>query len=251
MILAEFDYSQIELRIAAALSGDKKLQEVLEGDVHAATQAALKCDRVRAKNILYGTLYGAGPRKLSMVLKTKGYNISERECKEMQDALSKTYKDLFLWRTKVVQKMSTSYSLRNPFGRSRYFLRGGADAPAGLDFLPQSTAADIFWSILVPVDEYISSVGGALLAPIHDSILIELPSGTSNSTITANGSKLSEKSNDAIHVGHFGESCSFAISTIKSLMQREFPNIAPGFRVPINIKIGRNWGEMVEYHEAT
>jgi uracil-DNA glycosylase family 4 len=239
MILAEFDYSQIELRIAAALSGDKKLQEALEGDVHAATQAALKCDRVRAKNILYGTLYGAGPRKLSMVLKTKGYNISERECKEMQDALSRTYKDLFLWRTKVVQRMSTSYSLRNPFGRTRYFLRGGADAPAGLDFLPQSTAADIFWSILVPVDEYTVNVGGALLAPIHDSILVELPSNPSNQLVGVCTGILPS------------DECRTAISTIKSLMQREFPNIAPGFRVPINVKVGRNWGEMVEYNEET
>jgi DNA polymerase-1 len=66
MVFLEADYNQIEIRIAAALSGDGKLQGVLgTGDIHAANMAQLNCDRVRAKNVLYGSLYGAGYKKLA------------------------------------------------------------------------------------------------------------------------------------------------------------------------------------------
>src|SRR4029077_8781028 len=99
--LIECDFSQIELRIAAALAADQALIKALEGDVHAHTMDNLRCDRTRAKNIIYGTLYGAGPRKLARILRTRGLETTEGECLRLQNALAHLYPDLWAWRASV------------------------------------------------------------------------------------------------------------------------------------------------------
>ena len=86
-----------------------------------------------------------------------------------------------------------------------------------IDYLPQSTAADIMWDRLPAVDQFCSAHGGALLATIHDSFLMEFPK-------------------EAI------EPC--LLGNLREVLEIEFPQIAPGFRVPVDMKIGSNWGQM-------
>lgn len=161
------------------------------------------------------TIYGAGPRKLSMVLKTKGYDISEKECKELQTALANAYPKLFSWRATIVAEVGSRYKLQNPFGRVRYFIQGSKDAPAALDFLPQSTAADILWSVIPSLEAAALSLGGAILTTVHDSVLLEVPIGCD-------------------------------LKMIKEILEQPFNCVSPGFFVPTNLKRGRNWGEMRE-----
>jgi uracil-DNA glycosylase family 4 len=219
LVLLEADYSQIELRVAAALSGDLALMEALEGDVHEWTRGILGCDRTRAKNVMYGSLYGAGPRKLVQVLRQYGVVTSEAECRALQNSLARAYPRLWEWRQEVIRNATANYYLNNPFGRRRYFWRGGDDAPAALDFLPQSTAADVMWASLLPLDLALGGCGGKLLATVHDSVLIEAPR----------------------------DRCKDAAQVLRLVMEREFPQVAPGFRVPVNIKTGESWGEMEAY----
>jgi uracil-DNA glycosylase family 4 len=219
MVLLEADYSQIELRVAASLSGDEGMLEALKGDLHSRTMELLNCDRTRAKNVMYGTLYGAGPRKLVQVLRQKGFDITEAEAKELQNALARAYPRLWEWRQKVVNDVAANYYLTNPFGRRRYFLRGAEDAPAAIDFLPQSTAADVLWRVLTPLEAALGEIGGALLTVVHDSVLAEVPA-----TLVAAGA-----------------------GALKRVMEQEFPEVAPGFMVPVNIKTGSNWGSMEDY----
>ena len=216
LILVEADYSQIELRIAASMSGDRALQEALKGDVHGRTMELLGCDRVRAKNVMYGTLYGAGPRKLSKVLRAKGFNLTEHEARNLQDALARAYPALWAWRQAVVEEVGRNYYLSTPFGQRRYFWQGRREAPAAIDFLPQGTAAGIMWQILPALEVQQHALGGALLTCVHDSILCEAPRN-----------KLGE-----------------TVDGIKRCMEREWSQIAPGFMVPIDVKVGENWGEM-------
>lgn len=218
-ILVEADYSQIELRIAAALSGDKALTEALKGDVHARTMELLNCDRVRAKNLIYGSLYGAGPRKLVKVLRAKGFNLTEHEARSLQDALARAYPALWAWRTAVVEEVGRNYYLATPFGQRRYFWQGRREAPAAIDFLPQGTAAGIMWQILPPLEKLSFGLGGALLTTVHDSILMEVPRGKVD----------------------------VAVGGIRECMEREWPAIATGFMVPIDVKFGDSWGEMTEW----
>lgn len=214
-VFVEADYSQIELRIAAALSNDLLLLEALKGDVHARTMDLLGCDRVRSKNVLYGSIYGIGPRKLAKLLQTRGIETNERECRNLQDTLARTYTRLWAWRNEVVAEGVARHFLTNAFGRRRYFYSGSNDAPAMIDYLPQSNAADILWSILVPLDEFCRSNSGQLITTVHDSVLMEFPSAAPET-----------------------------VAGIREIMERPFDQIAPGFRCPIELKVGTNWGEM-------
>lgn len=218
-ILIEVDYSQIELRIAAALSNDPALLAALAtGDVHAVTMQRMGIDRTRAKGITYGSLYGAGVRKLAQVLRQEGYDVTEKECKEMQDGFKRAYPDLWMWRERVVQDVAKNYFVTNPFGRRRYFFRGAGDAPGAINFLPQSSVSDILWTIIRQLSDGLREVRGSVLTTVHDSLLFEIPRDQTTK----------------------------AVGIIRTIMGQEWPMIAPGFRVPIEIKRGDNWGEMLK-----
>jgi DNA polymerase I-like protein with 3'-5' exonuclease and polymerase domains len=186
---------------------------------------ALGCDRIRAKNTTYGTLYGAGPFRLSQLLTTAGFPTSIPSARALQTRFFSLYPDLAAWRSQVIRQGASYRFIRNVFGRRRWFHScyispsgdvEGAEIPEMYDYLPQSTAADIMWAGLRPVDSAIRQCGGNLLAQIHDSFLCELPPGAKPRGII-----------DA--------------------MQTEFPQIAPGFRVPVAAKSGPNWGEMTPW----
>lgn len=218
MMFLEFDFSQIELRIAAALSNDAALITALKGDVHATTMALVGCDRVRAKNLIYGSLYGAGPRKLATILKTRGVPTTASECAALQRALASAYPGLWAWRTAVATEGLANKFLVNSFGRRRYFFSSENSIPEMYDFLPQSNAADILWSTLIPLNNIANTLGGNFLTTTHDSGLFEFEE-----------SKIPQ-----------------AASKIREVCEQEWPQIAPGFKVPVNFKCGTNWGEMKE-----
>jgi DNA polymerase-1 len=223
----EADYSQIELRIAAARSGDVALIEALKtGDVHATTMDRVGCDRTRAKNLLYGSMYGAGPRKLATVLRQHGQAISESECADLQARLSLAYPMLWAWRQRVVSEGTTLGYLTNAFGRRRYFYhrwrdhdgtQHSGDVPEMLAYLPQSDAADILWTRLPALEAFAGEWNGHLVTTVHDSFLLEFPTENLDRDL---------------------------FRSLRSVLECEFSNIAPGFRVPVNLKMGANWGEM-------
>lgn len=214
--LVEFDFSQIELRIAGALSGDRNLNDALKGDVHARTMDLVGCDRVRAKNLIYGSLYGAGPGKLSRILRSRGLATSFDECKSLQAALARAYPGLWAWRTAIANEGSARRFLTNPFGRRRYFFSSDA-IPEMYDYLPQSTAADILWSLLRPLSAFAKSFGGNFLTTTHDSGLFEFPP---------------ESLTPSLH------------QSLRDICEQEWPQVAPAFSVPIVIKTGQNWGDL-------
>lgn len=108
----------------------------------------------------------------------------------------------------------SEYCLTNPFGLKRYFYSSD-DAPAAVNFMPQSTAAIIMWKTLVELNERLKDVGGRILNTIHDAILCEIPE-------------------------HMEAP---AKAVVMEVMQQEWREIAPGFRVPVKVKVGRTWGE--------
>jgi DNA polymerase-1 len=219
MVLVEGDFSQIELRIAAALSDDSALIEALRGDVFRAVMSLLGCDRVRAKNVVYGSLYGAGPRKLAALLRQRGLPTTERDARDLQERLARAYPRLWGWRTEVGRTATRERVLVNPFSRRRYFYAGSADIPAAIDFLPQSSAADILWSVLRNSEEVAKGNQGNLLTTVHDSLLFECRD----------------------------ECVGRLVGGLRGVLEAEWPQVAPGFKVPVKFKVGQNWGEMEEY----
>jgi len=215
MVLLEADFSQIEARIIAHLSGDDVLKTAIEEGLHESNQRALGVDKTRAKNGFYGWAYGAGKRTLSKTFISKGYNISEKECGALLAGFDSRFARVAAWRRRVAAEVSNCYYLTNAFGRRRYFMGGGRDVPKGLDFHPQSCAADIMWSVLRPLEDALRGFDAAILATIHDSILAEVR-------------------RDLVP----------EVAEVMNHIMEQPWNELDGLVIPIELKQGENWGSM-------
>ncbi|MBI2612973.1 hypothetical protein HYW59_04190 [Candidatus Kaiserbacteria bacterium] len=200
-MLAAIDYSQIELRVAAGLSGDRKLIEVFKkgGDVHAAVAAEVfgvppeHVDyemRRRAKVINFGILYGMGVNALRQAL---GEKVSREEAAEFLSEYFKNYAGLarFIEETKAnAARLGYTETL---FGRRRYFpalksalpnLKAQAERMA-INAPMQGTQSDIIKLAMVEADTLIEKNGwrpstssgqakARLLLQVHDELVYEL-----------------------------------------------------------------------------
>lgn len=193
--LAALDYSQIELRIAAILSGDEKFCDIFRNgrDVHrevAAQVFGVEPDAVdgemrrRAKIINFGILYGMGVNALRAQL---GSTTAEAH-QYLEDYFS-TFKTLaeYLEKTKgFARKNGYTETL---FGRRRQFpemksslpyVRAQAERMA-INAPVQGTAADVIKLAMVRVDELLKqtklSDKAHLLLSVHDELVFEIESG--------------------------------------------------------------------------
>jgi len=190
--LAAFDYSQIELRVAAILSRDPKLVEVFRRgeDIHTAVASEVfdvppeKVDREmrrRAKVINFGILYGMGVNALRENLGTDRAD-AERFMREYFE----TYTGLrdFLERTKA-EAYRRGYT-ETLFGRRRQFegirsavahIRAMAERMA-LNAPIQGTSADLIKLAMIHVDAYLKREGlmgdAFLILQVHDELVFEM-----------------------------------------------------------------------------
>ena len=190
--LVALDYSQIELRIAAILSGDKKLCDIFKNgrDVHqeVATQVFhVTPDKVdaemrrKAKIINFGILYGMGVNALRAQL---GSTTAEAH-KYLEDYFS-TFKTLseYLESTKgFARKNGYTETL---FGRRRQFLEMKSSLPyvraqaerMAINAPIQGTSADIIKLAMVRVDEMLEKEKALddayLLLQVHDELVYEI-----------------------------------------------------------------------------
>lgn len=194
--LVSFDYSQIELRVAASLSDDKKLIEAFrEGeDIHTRVAAEVfnvpldkvnKEMRRRAKVINFGIIYGMGVNSLKKNLGcSRGeaevfYNEYFHDFSGMRDYMEKVKKE-----TRIHGFTSTF------FGRQRFlpeikspvvFIRKEAERMA-TNAPIQGTAADVMKLAMVKVDKSIKekklSSKARIVLQIHDELLFEVKNDT-------------------------------------------------------------------------
>jgi DNA polymerase-1 len=191
MQLLSCDYSQIELRIAAALSKDKKLLDVFESgkDVHAATaaeiwniplEAVTKEQRRAAKAINFGILFGQGPQGLS-----KSAEIPYAEAKEFIDRYFETFKGikLYLEETKIMAR-ANGY-VETLFGRRRPIpdivsgipaVRAAAERMA-INMPIQGTEADLIKLAMIEISKKLSATcpKARMLLQVHDELVFEVP----------------------------------------------------------------------------
>lgn len=190
--LISFDYSQIELRLAAILSGDEKLIEIFKQgeDVHAGVASYMfgvpqdevtKVQRNRAKVINFGILYGMGVSSLQKNLK-----VDRKEAQEFYNTYFEKFVGLanYLENTKEFAKMH-GYTT-TLFGRKRFFdgiksklpfIRSQAERMA-INAPIQGTSADMIKIAMVKIDEYLSKENlkdkVKLVLQIHDEIIFEV-----------------------------------------------------------------------------
>ncbi len=191
-VLASFDYSQIELRVAAFLSGDKRLIEIFKsgGDIHKAVAAEVfhvapeQVDsemRRRAKVINFGVMYGMGVNALRVNLGT-----DRAEAQKFYNEYFETFSGLAAYLDRIKAEAARNGFTETFFGRRRYFegikskvpfIRAMAERMA-INAPIQGTEADIVKLAMIKVDEYIERKDlrndVRMLLQVHDEILFEI-----------------------------------------------------------------------------
>lgn len=220
-VFIENDYSQAELRVIAALSDDERLREALQGNFHQIVADRLGLPRQLAKNTMYASCYLGGPVTIQRMLRRNGIELETKVIKAAQALIKGEFRRMFAWQRATVEEASTVGYLINPFGRVRFFYGRSQDGPEAADFLPQSIVADITWRILPALDEMAHRYGGRVTTLVHDSFLIQVLARHLDSARTE----------------------------FKQIMEQKFDNVAPGFFIPVESKIGapgQAWGELVK-----
>ena len=180
-VLVKADYSQIELRIAAKVSGDAALLEAYRNgdDLHTLTarvvlgiQDVTKQDRQLAKALNFGLLYGMGAKGFRNYAKSQyGLDLTEDEAKRYKDAFFKTYPGLAAWHRKV--RMRKTMETRTLTGR-RLILGEQAPDTIRLNAPVQGTGADGLKLGLALLWERRQEMPGAFpVLAVHDEIVIE------------------------------------------------------------------------------
>ncbi len=183
------DYSQIELRILAHLSGDPGLREAFthNQDIHTATAARVfgrDLDdvphelRTRAKAINFGLLYGMEAFGLADRLE-----ISREEAADHIDAYFAQFPDVREFMESVVADARRLGYTETLFGRRRYLPELKSDnfrirqmgERMALNAPIQGAAADIIKKAMVDLDAGLASLQSTMLLQIHDELVLEVP----------------------------------------------------------------------------
>lgn len=195
--LLSLDYSQIELRMAAFLSGDEKLIDIFKsgGDVHNRVASYVfgvkesevdKEMRRRAKVINFGILYGMGVTALLKNLSEGGREVSRKEAQEFYDKYFSTFSGLaqYLENTKA-SALRDGY-VQTYFGRRRYFEGINSKIPfikamaqrMAINAPIQGTNADITKIAMKKCFDFIKKEklenDAYLILQIHDELIFEV-----------------------------------------------------------------------------
>jgi len=188
-IFLSADYSQIELRLMAHLSGDKNMiGDFLSGnDIHAATASKIfgvdikdvtREMRSRAKTANFGIIYGISSFGLSERL-----TIGRKEAKELIDGYFNSYAGVKKYMDESIRKAREKGYVTTMFGRRRYLrdiqsrnqvVRGNAERNA-INAPIQGTAADIIKVAMVSIHERLKNEGFAskMILQVHDELIFE------------------------------------------------------------------------------
>ncbi len=227
-ILLSADYSQIELRVMAHMSGDETLiQAFRDGeDIHATTAVKVfgvsapevtRDMRRKAKEVNFGIMYGIGPFGLKMRL-----GISQGEAQEIIKKYFERFPKVRQYINDTLRDARTNGYVTTMMGRRRHFpditsknqvVRSNAER-AAINMPIQGSAADMIKLAMIRIDRDVSkeALKSRMILQVHDELVFE--------TTKAEASKLS--------------------ALVKDRMQR-----AVELKVPVEVEIGtgENWLE--------
>jgi len=188
--LISFDYSQIELRLLAHLSGDKTLLKAYEADadIHKKTAASIfnvneeEIDsnlRRIAKAVNFGIIYGLSPYGLA-----RDTGVNQKEAKEFIDKYFKLYPQVDSYIKNALNRAREQGYTETIFGRKRFVkelssknkaLSNRAERVA-INAPIQGSAADIIEKAMVDTFAYLDSekVDGRLILQVHDELIFEV-----------------------------------------------------------------------------
>ena len=190
-VLVDADYSQIELRVLAHISGDENMIKAFKDneDIHAITASQVfnmpldmvtPIMRSRAKAVNFGIVYGIGAFSLA-----KDIGVSNKEAKHYIDSYLEHYSGVDSYMKNVVEKANADGYVETMFGRRRnlpeltsgkHMLRAFGERVAR-NMPIQGTAADIIKIAMIRVDERIKAenLRARLVLQVHDELIVEAP----------------------------------------------------------------------------
>ena len=190
-VLLSADYSQIELRVLAALSGDPELvRSYSEGaDIHSRTAAAIfgveendvnREQRAAAKTVNFGVIYGQSAFGLARELK-----IGRGEAQGFIDAYFSLYSGVQDFFDGIVAQAEEDGFVRTHFGRirpipelaSKNKMTFGMGKRFAVNTVIQGTAADLIKLAMLRLEEAVAGqkLSSRLLLQVHDELVLEVP----------------------------------------------------------------------------
>lgn len=185
------DYSQIELRLIAEISGEENMIKAFQDgeDIHASTAAKLfkiplaevsKAQRSQAKTVNFGIIYGQGAFALA-----EQTGLSRTEAKQMIEAYFETYPKLKEYMAEQVNKARQLGYVETILGRKRHLkdinsnnfvVRGHAERNA-VNAPVQGSAADIVKIAMIKIDRELEEqqLRTKMLLQVHDELVFEAP----------------------------------------------------------------------------
>lgn len=177
------DYSQIELRVMAQLSQDKRMLEAYRNgeDLHTLTASLVtgtpledvtKEQRQAAKAVNFGLIYGMGAETLKSSAKnTYGVTLSLKEAKAFKEAFFQAYPGIAAWHNRMRGERET----RTLAGRLRRWPEARPKVTEVFNAPVQGTAADILKLALAGLLPRLEPLGGRIVAVVHDEVIVEVP----------------------------------------------------------------------------
>ena len=230
------DYSQVELRLVAHMSGDEAMIAAFRAgqDIHATTAAAIygvpleqvtKEQRRHAKAINFGLIYGMSPFGL-----TRSTDLTLAEAENFVKAYFERFPGVKTYLDSIRRQAAEQGYVETLLGRRRYFpeLQGNASRNArnraereAINAPIQGTAADIIKLAMLRVPEALRSaeLSAQMLLQVHDELVLECPA----------------------------EELSETARVVRDVMENAYPLTVP---LATEARFGSNWGEMQVYEST-
>ncbi len=189
-LIMSADYSQIELRVMAHISGDEGLAEAFRNreDVHATTAAKVfgvslkevtRDMRRKSKEVNFGIMYGIGPFGLSTRLE-----ITQTEAKEIIGKYFERFPKVKQYIHDTIDMARRKGYVQTLLGRRRHLpdinsrnqnIRGNAERQA-INMPIQGTAADMIKIAMIRIDEAIrrTQLKSSMILQVHDELVFEI-----------------------------------------------------------------------------
>lgn len=231
-VLLSADYSQIELRILAHLSGDKHLIKAFKDglDIHAFTASlvfGVKEEDVTsemrgmAKTVNFGIIYGMSPYGLSQSL-----NIEVNKAKDFIDSYFERYPDVKQYLESLIAEARQNGFVITILGRRRYIpeisspdmrLRQFAERTA-INTPIQGSAADIIKVAMIAISEKLdkNQLATKMIMQVHDELVFDVPKDECD------------------------EACAIVKDGMENIIKLKVP-------VEAHVEVGKNWLEQEKY----
>ena len=190
-VLVDADYSQIELRLLAHISGDEAMRRAFVNgeDIHAVTASQVlgipleqvtKQQRSNAKAVNFGIVYGISAFSLAQDI-----HVSVAEARAYMNSYLAKYSGVREYMKKVVEQAKEDGYVSSLYGRRRalpelashdHNLRAFGERVA-LNMPIQGTAADVMKIAMIRVSDALkrSGLNARLLLQVHDELIVECP----------------------------------------------------------------------------